>query len=378
MNYKLLAFAFLSAGLMSNVSAYEASDDGGVNYLFAWPFIETDDMGPRGGTTRAPIPDQVTQVSAAWESLQEEGLSDLERDRRAILAMAGEYRVSFDFLETVGFEPGFEPAKPYRSWGTEFVEVVTDEPEFISLQHVLVMYFENDQGELTGPMVTKHWRQDWRYQDTDVHEYSGNSVWTHRELDPDTMEGAWTQAVFQVDDSPRYENYGRWEHYPTHSVWESNRAKRPLPRREWSVRDDYNVLSGINRQTILPSGWIHEQDNLKMRVDAQGQPQPDQPYLAREMGVNRYQPVADYDFEAGRAYWAATSDYWALVRATWEQVYREHEQFELVEEVEGTTMWMALFQLAAAIESSGEFDPAESQREIDAVFDRHVQAPSAG
>ncbi|MEN1729566.1 MAG: DUF6607 family protein, partial [Pseudomonadota bacterium] len=115
----LVACFFIS----SLACAYDAGDSEGVSYLFAWPFIETDGMSPRGGTTRAPIPEPVNDVSAAWMALQEPGLTAQERDRRAILAMAGEYRVSFDFLETVGFEPGFEPAKPYRSWGTEFVEV---------------------------------------------------------------------------------------------------------------------------------------------------------------------------------------------------------------------------------------------------------------
>jgi hypothetical protein len=378
MKSKLLAFAVLFFGLFHSAGAYDASDDEGVDYLFAWPFIETSAMSPRGGTTRAPIPEPVDEISDAWRALQEEGLSDLERDRRAILAMAGEYRVSFDFLETVGFEPGFEPARPYRSWGTEFVEVVTDEPEFISLQHVLVMFFENDEGELTGPMVTKHWSQDWHYEDTDVHEYAGNDVWKYRELDAATMKGAWTQAVFQVDDSPRYENYGRWEHHPTHSVWESNRAYRPLPRREWSVRDDYNVLNGINRQTILPSGWVHEQDNLKMRVDEDGAPEADRPFLAREMGVNRYQPVADYDFAAGRRYWEATQGFWAEVRAAWERTYADHRQFELLTEVEGTTMWMALFQLAASIEETGAFDSAASREDIEAIFARHVRPVPVG
>jgi len=378
MKYKQLVFAFLTAALASGAAAYDASDADGVDYLFAWPFIETSAMGPRGGTTRAPVPEPVTTISPGWQALQEEGLSKLERDRRAILAMAGEYRVSFDFLETVGFEPGFEPAQPYRSWGTEFVEVVTDEPDFISLQHVLVMFFENDEGEMTGPMVTKHWRQDWRYEDTDLHEYSGNNVWTYRQLDQEKMAGAWTQAVYQVDDSPRYENYGRWSHLPTHSVWESNRAYRPLPRREWSVRDDYNVLSGINRQTVLPSGWVHEQDNLKLRVDESGEPVSDRPYLAREMGVNRYQPVADYDFEAGRDYWDATAEFWALVRAAWDQVYAEHDQFEMIDEVDGTTMWMALFQLASAVQASGDFDADDSRVEINAIFDRHVKPAELG
>jgi hypothetical protein len=53
----------------------------------------------------------VTGPSAAWRAVQEPGLTKFERDRRAIPAMAGGYRTSFDFLETVGFTPGFTPSR---------------------------------------------------------------------------------------------------------------------------------------------------------------------------------------------------------------------------------------------------------------------------
>ena len=42
-------------------------------------------------------------------------------DRAAILAMAGEFRVTFQFQETVAVAPGYELHEPYRSGATEFV-----------------------------------------------------------------------------------------------------------------------------------------------------------------------------------------------------------------------------------------------------------------
>ena len=42
------------------------------------------------------------------------------------------------------------------------------------------------------------------------------------------------------------------------SVWESKDTLRPLPRREFSVRSDYDVLWGTNRITVLPSGWVRK------------------------------------------------------------------------------------------------------------------------
>ena len=41
-------------------------------------------------------------------------------------------------------------------------------------------------------------------------------------------------------------------------------ADAPLPRREYTKRNDYNVLKRINRHEIKDFGWVHEQDNLKI------------------------------------------------------------------------------------------------------------------
>ncbi|MFL9610218.1 hypothetical protein ACKF11_09060 [Methylobacillus sp. Pita2] len=61
-------------------------------------------LSPRGGPTRGTTVQLVTEPTAEWHALQAP-VSQFERDRRAILAMAGEYRVSFDFVETTGFVP---------------------------------------------------------------------------------------------------------------------------------------------------------------------------------------------------------------------------------------------------------------------------------
>ena len=44
--------------------------------------------------------------------------------------------------------------------------------------------------------------------------------------------------------------FGRWEHFGNVSTWLSSTTWRPLPRREFSVRKDYDVLVGTNRHTI--------------------------------------------------------------------------------------------------------------------------------
>ena len=150
-----------------------------------------------------------------------------ERDRASIRALAGTYSIQFDFRETIAVQPGYELREPYSTKApVELVEIVADEPRFISLQHMLV----------TDGEVTKHWREDWLYENLDLYEFSGRGTWTHRRLNEAEARGTWTQRVYQVDDSPRYQSFGRWTHDDGVSSWESNWAWRPLPRRELETR----------------------------------------------------------------------------------------------------------------------------------------------
>ncbi|MEM1404193.1 MAG: DUF6607 family protein [Pseudomonadota bacterium] len=315
-------------------------------YTYAWMFSENGDMKPRGGTTTGPGITLDVSVAPAFIALQEPGLNGKERDRRAILAMAGDYRTSFDFIETVGFVEGYEPRRPYQSWGTERVYIVSDDEDFISLQHIIVMHFAQEDGSISEPMVVKHWRQDWRFEDREMHAFQGGNSFKEQRLSRADSRGAWTQTVYQVDDSPRYEAVGRWVHAPGMSYWKSDDRRRPLPRREFSVRDDYQALYGSHRITITPSGWTQEEDALKLVLDASNEPDAEQPFLAREAGLSRYDRVKDYDFSAGDEYWASTGAFWEVVREYWDTLYDREDSFSFEKTVDGTMMFMALFTMA--------------------------------
>ena len=342
-------------------------------YTFGWPFEESDAMRPRGGTTRGAPLTLATEPSAAWRAVQEPGLTKFERDRRAILAMAGGYRTTFDFLETVGFTPGFKPSRPYQSWATEYIHVVEDSGTFIRLQHLIVMFVADRDGKVQGPFVQKHWRQDWRYEDTDLHVFIGGNRWVRQTKTAGEVRGLWSQAVFQVDDSPRYESLGEWEHYGTYSAWTSGRTARPLPRREATVRSDYQILEGTNRHTLTPTGWVQEEDNLKLVLDEQGQPAPDMPYLAREVGVARYEHVVGFDFSAGGEYWQRTGAFWRDVRAAWDAVYAERDSFEYLEEVDGQEMFVPLFEHAERLAGGEPYDDAAAAAVVRSTFARHLR-----
>ena len=329
---------------------------GPAPYVFSWPFLDAP-LEPRGGTTRGEEVTLATQPPDAWRRLQTPDLDAAERDRAAILALAGDYRASFDFLETVLFEPGAAPARPYRSWGTERIRVLEARDDFVSLQHILAMVVVDDEGRSHGPFVQKHWRQDWQYEPARLLAYAGDGRFALRPVPDAEQRGAWSQTVYQVDDSPRYGSVGRWTHDAEASTWTSGEAWRPLPRRESSVRDDYDVLAGRHRLTVLPLGWVHEQDNAKLVTAGEGA-RP----LAREIGVDRYERIVDFDFSAADAYWEATAPFWEHVRRGWQRRLATGDTVRLAAECEGEPAFAPFFRAAGRLEE-GEALSSEAQRE---------------
>lgn len=367
-----LAWVWVLGGVLAASGALRVEAEPS-QYTFSWPFADDDALRPRGGTTRGAPLELAQGPRPEWQAVHEPGLAKFERDRRAILAMAGGYRTTFDFLETVGFTPGFRPGRPYQSWGTEYIYVVEDRGTFIRLQHLMVMFVADREGNVQGPFVQKHWRQDWRYEDTDLHVFVGRNRWERRTRTPEEARGRWSQAVFQVDDSPRYEALGEWVHDGSYSAWTSERTARPLPRREASVRSDYHVLEGVNRHTLTPTGWVQEEENLKLVLDASGAPAADTPYLAREVGVARYEQVVGFDFSAGDRYWQRSGEFWGAVRRAWEAVYAERDAFEYLEVVEGREMFVPLFEYADALDGGKSFAADEAAEVIRRTFAAHLR-----
>ena len=350
---RLLALATLLLVAMPGALAQQ--------YIFAWPPDEAR-LKPRGGTTRG-VPVTLDQApSEAWRRLREPGLTGLERDRRAILAMAGAYRVTFDFLEVVRFDPALKPDAPYQSWATEYVFVAEDRPDFIALQHILLMRIAGKESE---PLVQRHWRQEWRFEADRLLAYEGANTWAWKRGE---RRGAWTQTVLQVDDSPRYAAYGRWEHTETNSTWLSEETWRPLPRREFSVRKDYQVLVGTNRHTITPLGWVQEENNQKLVL-------ADRRALAREYGVARYERIRDFDFGPARRYFEATEPFWSEVRAAWRELAEGKGRFTLRAQPDQGNLFVPFFQYAGKLEEGSAFNRDEVRAFVRKTMQERYLAP---
>lgn len=283
-----------------------------------------------------------------------------DADRTAILAMAGEYAVTFDFTETVVLKPGYARKPSKRTGAHEVVIVVEDTPARIVLQHLLVV---------GGGHVVKHWRQDWTWQAPTRFEFSADQSWSVRALSPALTTGAWTQCVYEVSDAPRYCGTARWVHDGTASTWESDRGWRPLPRREYTTRSDYNALGMVNRHTVTAEGWTHEQDNVKTVRDAAGMPVGT---IVREFGFNEYRRARGVDFAPAYRYWRDTAGFWAAVRTRWDRLWSAGG-VRLKTKVDGMPIIEPLF-VQAGKQKAGSAVP---DAEIDAVFAQWVESVPA-
>ena len=273
--------------------------------------------------------------------------------------MQGNFAVSFHFEETVPLQAGYQPTPAKDSSAREKVVVVVDEPTHIELQHLLV---------ITGGRVIKHWRQEWDYEATSSWAFTGHQRYQRTEAAPADVKGTWTQRVYEVSDAPRYAAKGRWVHLAGVSTWTSEQGLRPLPRREYTKRSDYDVIEAVNRHTITPTGWTHEQDNTK-QLRRCGQPQAP---LAREHGLNEYTLIDD-SLEPATAYWQATGLYWAEVRARWKKQLAAHD-LELQYPVNEEKKLIAFLEQAQTFEHGA--DLAAAQKWLDGVFTTQVAATS--
>jgi len=257
-----------------------------------------------------------------------------QKDREAIKNMCGCYEVTFNFAETFNYSNDslYKPSKTKVDKGLEWAQLVTDEEDKISIQHLLQV------GDPNKPYIVKHWRQDWLYENTDLYTYNANNEWVYKQLEPSEVEGQWTQKVYQVDDSPRYEGSASWVHVDGKSYWE-NTTPAPLPRREYTTRSDYNLTMRGNRQEITDYGWVHDQDNAKI-IREEGK---DDIVLAKEKGYNTYVKVDDSRCAGASKWWKENQEKWALVRAKWDEIYGRNTTLQLEKKVDNKVLYKYLF-----------------------------------
>lgn len=257
-----------------------------------------------------------------------------KKDLESIKSMCGCFEVTFKFAETFNYtdDENYKPSKMKTSSALEWAELVKDDKDEISIQHLLVVGRPSDQ------FIIKHWRQDWIYENKDFYMYDGNNTWKYEEKKASEVKNQWTQKVFQVDDSPRYEGSGSWVHVDGKSYWESD-TDAPLPRREYTKRSDYNITHRGNRHEITTFGWVHDQNNKK--IIRKGK--EEDILLAQEKGFNSYVKVDDDKCKAAQVWWKEKNEKWMIVRKKWDEVYARNKTLELKKKVENKVLYKHLF-----------------------------------
>jgi len=254
-----------------------------------------------------------------------------KQDIEAIKEMCGCFEIDFKFSETFQYsnDSNYSKSKNYNAKALEYAKLIKDEKGHISIQHLLVM----------GDYIIKHWRQDWIFQNRDLLKYDGNNTWKYISKTKKDVKGQWTQKVFQVDDSPRYEGSATWVHADGKSYWE-NSSYAPLPRREYTKRNDYNIMIRGNRHEITEDGWVHDQDNFKVVKDSESDSEV---IIASEKGINSYARVDESNCKEAIKWWDENNEKWLLVLEKWNSIYSKKDDISLRQSVENKPLFSFLF-----------------------------------
>jgi hypothetical protein len=260
--------------------------------------------------------------------------SKKSKDQNAIKEMCGCFEVTFNFSETFNYskDSTYKPSKSKIDKGLEWAGLVEDEKNKISIQHILQV------GNPAKPMIIKHWRQDWLFQNSHFYNFNGDNNWIFEQKEKKDVKKQWTQKVYQVDDSPRYEGSGTWVHVDGKSYWE-NITTAPLPRREYTKRSDYNITLRGNRHEITKYGWVHDQDNSKV-IREIGK---EDFVLANEKGYNTYVKVDDSRCKAASDWWKANNNKWQFVRNKWDEIFSRNTNLSLETKIDNMPLYKHLF-----------------------------------
>lgn len=279
------------------------------------------------------------------------------KDKPNIDKLCGCFDVEFKYAETFSPDPDYKyHDREEISGGTELIMPVETTDKKIVMQHLLV---------ITDSIIIKHWRENWTYEDPTIWRYRGDKVWTKEQLKPEQVKGKWTQSVWEVSDAPRYQGASDWITTDGKTFWE-NTADAPLPRREYSVRNDYNILKRTNRIVLTDDGWVHEQDNQKI-IRREGNDK----LLVEEKGINTYKRVDDSRCIAAKRYWENNKTFWTKVRSAWEDYTATHSIIELKTEVGGKALHDYLFDMAKDY-AAGKIKPADIDSRIKASIENFI------
>lgn len=251
--------------------------------------------------------------------------------KQVIDKLCGCFQVDFKYAETFSPDPAYKYHDREETGGTaELALPIGINDKKIVIQHLLIV------GANT---VVKHWREEWSYENPVIWKYNGDRTWVKETLSADQVKGKWTQTVWEVADEPRYQGFSQFVNLDGKIIWQ-NTTDAPLPRREYSVRNDYNILKRTNRLNITDSGYLHEQDNQKI-IRNNGTDR----LLVEEKGHNSYKRIDAKECTTAKEYWEKNAGYWGKVRTIWADYIATHDTISLKTKIDGKLLHEYLIDL---------------------------------
>ena len=280
-----------------------------------------------------------------------------EQDKGHIKKMCGCYEVSFEYSETFSDVKDYKYRDRYQAKALEWILLDEETDDKLVLQHLLV---------ISDSMIIKHWRQDWLYENEDILVYDQKLEWHKGKVPNNYLKGSWTQKVYQVDDSPRYEGHAHWVNTDGKVYWESQ-VSAPLPRREYTKRSDYNVMLRNNKHKITEYGHQHELDNAKVIRDGN-----QDSVLVMEKGYNTYVKVNDSKCKAAADWWVKNRRYWVDVRAVWAEIIAAKDLINIQSKVDNQRLWEHLFELGSTYAEAEKYKSKKAQKKIRKIIEPYL------
>lgn len=283
-------------------------------------------------------------------------LAQPKQDLKNIDNMCGCFSVNFKYAETFAPDVDYKFHERENMNAVELVLPVEKSDTKVVMQHLLVI---NDT------IIIKHWREEWVYESPEIYRYTAYRTWEKEKLPASDVKGKWTQTVWEVGDEPRYQGVSAWINNDGATYWEST-VDAPLPRREYSVRSDYNILNRRNRIIMTEDGYIHEQDNSKIQREGKKDA-----LLAQEKGYNTYVKRSKKDCKKAEDWWEKNEAFWSVVRTQWADVLAKSPTLNLKWKVDDKMMHEHLDKLWSQWRKN-EVPTTEVNAKVKAILDQFV------
>jgi hypothetical protein len=241
----------------------------------------------------------------------------LTRGQSAIQRLAGCFLVDYSYAEIESLRPGYvRDARVYDVNRDKSVKewIALEGPSTRRIVLERVLFATDLGGVVRAGSEIKHQTEDWEYDAPFLYDFAGPLTWQVKPLT--STPGLWTRRITNLDEGPRYQCAARWRDDTVYPEWScSNYA--PVPGRETRDmgRADYSTLDRTSRIIVYGSSWLERQDNVKTIHGADGRTP-----LAREVGKNWYVRLPDSECAPAIAFAGPRRAFWALLRATWDDV----------------------------------------------------------